>query len=129
MENWEKKILIIEDEQHQREALRTAFEKKGCTVEVALNGKDGLEKLRVFVPNIILLDLLMPVVDGFAFLEAIRNDESLKSIPVIILTNLAERQRIALLMNPEKDFFFTKTNSALKDIISKAREVCSKTDC
>lgn len=129
MENSGKTILIIEDEDHQREALRAGFERQQYRVLAAMNGKEGMEKIKESRPNIILLDLMMPVLDGFSFLEALKSDEALKNIPVMILTNLEAQERLKTLIDPERDCFFTKTNNSLKDIIGKTAEICSKGKC
>ena len=113
MEGDNKTILIIEDEPQQREALQTAFERGGYRVEVAADGDEGLRKVREHMPCVVLLDLLMPVLDGFAFLEALNGDAALKRIPVVVLTNLTEREKTKAAMDPANDYFFTKTCSSL----------------
>lgn len=124
-----KTVLIIEDEEHQREALRASFEQQQCHVMTATNGKEGLEKIKETRPSIILLDLMMPVLDGFAFLDALKSDEEFKHIPVVILTNLGTQERLTSLINDKCDYFFTKTNSSLKEIVDKTKEICLKGDC
>ena len=124
MEDNGKTILIVEDEPQQREALQTAFEREGCRVEVASDGDEGLKKVREHMPRVILLDLLMPVLDGFAFLEALNGDAALKHIPVVVLTNLTEREKTKAAMDPAKDYFFTKTNHTLEDIVGKVKQAC-----
>lgn len=124
-----KTVLIIEDEEHQRAALRAGFEREKCHVITATNGKEGLEKLKETLPNVILLDLMMPVLDGFAFLDALKSDEGFKHIPVVILTNLGTQERLTNSINNKCDYFFTKTNSSLKEIIAKTREICLNANC
>lgn len=124
-----KTVLIIEDDESQREALRTRFEKEHCHVITATNGKEGLEKLKETQPNVILLDLMMPVLDGFEFLDALKSDEDFKHIPVVILTNLGMQERLANIINDKCNHFFTKTNSSLKEIVAKTRGVCLKGNC
>ncbi|OGD31852.1 hypothetical protein A3C91_00300 [Candidatus Azambacteria bacterium RIFCSPHIGHO2_02_FULL_52_12] len=128
MEGDNKTILIIEDEPQQREALQTAFERGGYRVEVAADGDEGLRKVREHMPCVVLLDLLMPVLDGFAFLEALNGDAALKRIPVVVLTNLTEREKTKAAMDPAKDYFFTKTNHTLEDIVGKVKHVCLRGD-
>lgn len=129
MNETKKAVLIIEDEEHQREALRAGFEREHCFVVTAANGKEGLEKVKEVKPNIILLDLMMPVLDGFAFLEALKGDEEFKHIPVVILTNLGTQERLTNLINTKCDYFFTKTNSSLKEIIDKTKDICLNANC
>ena len=123
-----KTILIVEDEPQQREALQIAFAKEGCRVEIASDGNEGLLKVRELLPSVVVLDLLMPVLDGFEFLKTLNGDEALKHIPVVILTNLVEREKAKLAINPAKDYFFTKTNHTLEDIVGKVKQVCLHDD-
>lgn len=124
-----KTVLILEDDRHQREALRAGFERDRFRVITAGNGREGLEIIKEAKPDIILLDLMMPVLDGFSFLDALEKDEAFKHIPVIILTNLGTQEHIANTINAKCDYFFTKTNSSLKEIIDKTRELYLNSNC
>jgi CheY-like chemotaxis protein len=79
-------ILIIDDDDDMRTLIRRMLEREGCTVLEAANGRLGLERLGECHPNFILLDLMMPEMDGFAFLEALRQQEAWRAIPVIVIT-------------------------------------------
>lgn len=83
------KVLIIEDELPYRKVYKRKFEVSGYTVETAADGEEGLEKIRSFQPDIILLDVMMPKMDGFQVLQAVKSDDSLKAIPVLATTNLS----------------------------------------
>lgn len=78
------KILVIEDEKHIAEGLRLNLKMKGHTVEVANNGSEGLEIWRSFHPELIVLDLMMPILDGFKVLEVIRAED--RRLPILILS-------------------------------------------
>ena len=82
-----KKILLIEDEKVLLNLLRRKLTQEGYIVEVANNGKKGLDLISEVMPDLILLDILMPEMDGFQVLEAMNKDEKLKNIPVIIISN------------------------------------------
>src|SRR4051812_3289101 len=80
-------VLLVEDDEPIRTSLQMLLEDKGYRVLTATNGKTALELLRNGdPPNVILLDLMMPVMTGSAFLEALRNDVELSRIPVIIMS-------------------------------------------
>jgi signal transduction histidine kinase/DNA-binding response OmpR family regulator len=79
-------VLIIEDEPETRELLRRAVEKQGWQVVEAENGRVGLERVAAQVPGLILLDLLMPEMDGFAFMEELRRRPNGGHVPVIVVT-------------------------------------------
>jgi CheY-like chemotaxis protein len=86
-----KRILIVEDELPLREAFAFLLQSEGYEVEVAENGKVGLEKLKSFHPDIILLDLLMPVMNGIEFLKAqSKHRSSSVKYKTLVLSNLSD---------------------------------------
>jgi CheY-like chemotaxis protein len=87
-----KKILIIDDNDVGLALLRGQLNKSGYAVYQALNGKDGLEKIKFNKPDLIILDVMMPVMDGFAFTLELKKTESCRDIPIIILSAHEEVQ-------------------------------------
>ena len=83
------KILIIEDDPLMQRMYQKAFSFDGYEVEVAGDGVEGLEKIRTLKPTIILLDVMMPKMNGLDVLKKMKADPDLKKIPVVMLTNLA----------------------------------------
>jgi signal transduction histidine kinase/CheY-like chemotaxis protein len=81
-----RQVLVVEDEEENRWALGEVLEAHGCRVVYAVNGSDAIERLRDEVPDIILLDLVMPVMDGRRFLHQIKADKRLSAIPVVIVS-------------------------------------------
>ena len=86
------KIAIIEDDAVISQMDRMKFEADGFTVEVAGNGQDGVHLVKEFHPDLILLDMQMPVMNGSEALAAIRKEDWGKTVPVIVLTNLGEEE-------------------------------------
>lgn len=86
------KIAIIEDDAVISQMYRMKFEADGFTVEVAGNGQDGVRLVQEFQPDLILLDMQMPVMNGSEALAAIRKEDWGKTVPVIVLTNLGEEE-------------------------------------
>jgi two-component system alkaline phosphatase synthesis response regulator PhoP len=82
------KILIVEDNTELLELLRITLKQAGFSVSVSRNGVEGLKKARTFAPDLIVLDLVLPELDGFAVCESLRRDQETSSIPVIIMTGL-----------------------------------------
>ena len=80
------RVLIVEDDAETREIMRAGLGKAGWTVDETENGRDALEQLDVHPPDLILLDLLMPVMDGFEFLTQLRAREDARRIPVVVVT-------------------------------------------
>lgn len=91
-------ILTVDDDADMRDMLRRTLEKEGWRVNEADNGQAGLERVAVQRPDVILLDLMMPTMDGFDFVAALRRQETGRSIPIVVVTSKeitpAERQRL-----------------------------------
>jgi CheY-like chemotaxis protein len=86
-----RKILVADDKESGREFVRTALERAGCVVEEAADGREALAKIRADPPGLVVLDLHMPGLDGFAVMEALRQDARYTSLPVVALTASAMR--------------------------------------
>jgi two-component system alkaline phosphatase synthesis response regulator PhoP len=84
------KIILVDDDVDLVKVMRGALESKAYEVVVAYNGKEGLERARKEKPDLVVLDIMMPVADGFVFAEQFRKDSSLAKIPVIALTSFSE---------------------------------------
>ncbi|MEM6836918.1 MAG: response regulator transcription factor [Cyanobacteria bacterium P01_C01_bin.120] len=80
------KVLLVDDEAGLREAVQAYLEDSGFTVEVASNAAEGWEKLQLATPDILISDIMMPQVDGYEFLQQVREDPRYKSLPVVFLT-------------------------------------------
>ena len=85
-----KKILVVEDDSSISKILSSNLKKRGHSVTTAGNGLEGLKCLEKDLPDLILLDLLMPGMDGHSFFEELKSNDSYKDIPVLVLTNLSE---------------------------------------
>jgi CheY-like chemotaxis protein len=79
-----KKILVVEDNRDTVDMLKAILEKAGYTVETAFNGEEGYRKAQAFLPDIILLDIMMPIMDGFTMNQHLKQNPQTKEIPVII---------------------------------------------
>ena len=88
------KILIVDDEADSRDSLAILFRDGGHTVESAPNGREALALVLTDVPDVILLDLVMPEMDGPSFLEVVRSYLRIQSLPVVILTALSDSPMI-----------------------------------
>jgi len=84
------KILIVDDDQDARETLAVGLEAAGHRVDRVSNGKEALAKVLDELPDVVLLDLMMPEMDGPSFLEVVRSYLRIQSLPVVVLTGLAE---------------------------------------
>lgn len=88
------KILVVEDDSFLAGMYLTKFGLEGFDVELASDGKEAVKKAGEWMPDMILLDIVMPIMDGFAVLEKIRADKVTKEIPIILLTNLGQKSDV-----------------------------------
>lgn len=116
MEN-KKYILVVEDENTLAFALKKKLESSGYTVNVAMDGKEALNKVGQEKPDLILLDLILPIMDGFSVLKELKNTPKYENIPVIVLTNLSSDEDVADVLNAGGTDYFIKTEHSLDDII------------
>ncbi len=117
-----KKVLIVEDEPFLQEMYRDKFKHEGFAVIVADNGKDGLEKAIKDKPDIILLDLMMPVMDGKSMLRKLRGIPEFKTLPVIVLTNAGEVENIRETQHFDNaNEFLIKSNVNIDDVVKKVK--------
>ena len=89
------KILIVEDDQSLLQALTLRLERENFKIISARDGEDGLEQAKNLHPDLILLDIIMPRMDGITMLKKLRTDEWGKKVSVIILTNLSDAEKEA----------------------------------
>lgn len=89
-----RKILLIDDEKDLVDLVKSNLESNGYDVLIAFNGKQGLEKAMAEQPDLIILDIMMPVMDGFETLRKIRDDDRIKNTPIIMLTVKSETESI-----------------------------------
>ena len=88
-------ILVVEDEDDLRLGLSVRLTAEGFSCETACNGKEGLEQVARRRPDLVIADLLMPVMDGFEFVRRLQHDVHTSGIPILIITALPERSRAA----------------------------------
>ena len=113
-----KRILIIEDERAMARALQLKLQHAGFEAETAENGEEGLSLLEKSAYNLVLLDLVMPKMDGFAVLEAMKANGV--NVPVIILSNLSQAEDEKRARDLGAKDFFIKSNTPIADIVGKA---------
>jgi two-component system, OmpR family, alkaline phosphatase synthesis response regulator PhoP len=112
------KILLVDDDVDLVKVMSGALESKAYEVIVAYNGQEGLEKAKKEKPDLVILDILMPVADGFTFADQFRKDPSLAKIPVLAVTSFSE--------SLGQPFPFEVTEYILKPI--KPRDLVAKVE-
>jgi len=122
MESTNKKtILIVEDDAVLLEMYQIKFQNEGFTVEIAADGEAGLAKAQTAHPDIILLDVNLPKMDGFSVLKAIKANTALQSIPVILLTNLGQEQNVQEGLSMGAADYFVKANLTPGEVVEKVK--------
>lgn len=117
-----KKILIVEDDTFISRLYFAKLQNMGHSVKIAETGKDGLREIQDWRPDLILLDLILPIIDGFELLKRIKADNNLKNIPVIILSNLDQRQSIEQGLKLGADDYMIKANFTPSDVVKKVEK-------
>jgi len=123
-----KKIVLAEDEPQIARLVEFKLKKEGYEVTWKPNGEEALEAIRKEKPDLILLDIMMPVMDGYEVLRRIREDENLKSIPVVMLTARAQEKDVVKGIDSGAEDYITKPFhpaellARVKRILSKEKE-------
>lgn len=118
-----KKILIIEDEAPLSKILNEALTERGFEVDVAFHGEEGWHKTRENRPDLILLDIVMPRLDGFVFLKRIRANKKLATTPVIILSNLGQESDITEARELGALDYLVKSNHTIEAIVQRVEQI------
>lgn len=116
------KILLIEDEPGQALAISSALSSAGYEIASAGDGKEGLEKAKDEAPDLILLDIVLPKMDGVAVLKELKKNPQTKEIPVIILTNLATGETMRETMEAGSSDYLVKTDYTLEELAGKVKQ-------
>ena len=122
LKNKKKKILLIEDEQIIIDILVKKLKKEGYDIVVAMNGNQGLEKMRSQAPDVILLDMVMPQKGGMEVLEEMHKDKDLKKIPVIIISNSGQPVELDRAMALGVSDWLVKTEFDPDEVVEKVKK-------
>ena len=115
-----KCILAIDDENDVLLIIKTALQSEGYDVITATNGYDGLATAEERVPNLILLDLMMPEMDGMEVLKCLKESKVTDQIPVVILTGLSDREKIREALDRGTSFYIVKPFE-YQDLVAKVK--------
>lgn len=117
----EKKIILVEDDPFLRNLMLTKLQKEGFNVTEAFDGEDGLKKANELKPSLILLDLILPGINGFEVLQQLKSDPATSGIPVIILSNLGSRTDVEKGLKLGAYDFMIKAHFTPEEIVEKVK--------
>ena len=117
-----KKILIVEDEKVLSELVENELDSMGFDARVAGDGELAMKLARSFDPDVIMLDLILPKKGGLDVLRELKIDPALRTIPVIVLSNLSGDESVRMAMTFGADDYFIKTQSSIFEIIAKVQK-------
>ena len=120
------KVVILEDDEILQQALTIELSSAGYEVLGALDGESGMDIIRAEKPDLILLDIMMPKLDGYGVLDELEKDQELARIPVIVLTNLGQDEDKDKALEKGADDFFVKSDTELEKLSQKVSEYIGK---
>ena len=123
MEQSPKHILLVEDDQFLLNLIGPKIEREGFALTIAKNGQDGLAEVQRSMPDLILLDIVLPDLNGFEILEKIKANEALSSIPVVILSNLGQPENIKKGKELGAIDYLVKVQHTPQDIVDKVKNL------
>jgi CheY-like chemotaxis protein len=120
------KILIAEDDKFLANAYRVKLTKSNFEVKIAMDGVEAMTVLQSFTPDLILLDLVMPKKDGFTVLSELKASPQFKNIPVLVASNLGQKEDLDKAMALGAKGFVVKADMSLEDLIKKINSIIGK---
>ncbi len=125
-ENKKVKVLIIEDDSYISDMYKIKFESENFETIVAEDGISGIKEIEKQKPDIVLLDIVMPKVDGFSVLKMIKKNEDSKDIPVVLLTNLGQKDNVERGFELGATSYIIKAHFTPSEVVKKVKEILEK---
>jgi CheY-like chemotaxis protein len=116
-----KTIMVVEDDRFLSFLMKTRLEKEGFTIVQVFDGAEAIEALKQAVPNLVILDLIMPKVTGFEVLKMISTSPQLANVPVVIVSNLAQDSDIEKARALGVKEYFIKVKVSIDDLVGKIK--------
>ena len=117
-----EKILIIEDDKFLRDLLVKKLTEENFSVVTAIDGEEGIKKIQEVNPSLILLDLILPGINGFEVLKKTKENPATKEIPVIVLSNLGQKEDIERAIELGSEDYLVKAHFTLDEIVGKVKK-------
>jgi twitching motility two-component system response regulator PilH len=118
MEEQTKRILLVEDDRFLRKAAEATLRRHGFTVRTAADGEEALQRMQDETPDLVLLDLIMPKMQGFEVLRLMKQNPATKQIPVVVLSNLGQESDVQQALQGGAIAYLIKANLSLQDLVT-----------
>lgn len=122
MDETPRKVLLVEDDQFLASLLKTRLQKENFEVVIAKNGEEALKNLEEFIPDLILLDIILPGKSGFEILEEMQTNPKLHKVPVLIISNLGQESDIARGRELGAIGYFVKARTSIDEVINEVNK-------
>jgi two-component system alkaline phosphatase synthesis response regulator PhoP len=122
MDNPPKRILLAEDDRFLRKAAEVTLRRRGFTVLTASDGEAAVQMARAEAPDLVLLDLIMPKLQGFEVLRTLKQDPATEAIPVIVLSNLGQPTDVRHAMEEGAAAYLVKADLSLEALVQRVEE-------
>jgi len=126
MDNNKVKALIIEDDSYISDMYKIKMESENFEVVIAEDGAKGLKEIEKSRPDVVLLDVVMPKVDGFSVLKTIKSNDNIKDIPVVMLTNLGQKDNVERGFQLGASGYIIKAHFTPSEVVKKVKEILEK---
>lgn len=121
-----KKIMIVEDDRFLSFLLKSRLEKDGFVIEQMFDGEEAIQRLKQEVPDLIVLDLIMPKVTGFEVLKTISVTPEISKVPVVIVSNLAQDSDIEKARELGAKEYYVKVKVSIDDLVNRIKALLTK---
>jgi len=118
-----KKVLLIEDDPFLVDIYATKLKESGFSVEIAVDGQEGLKKIEEKAPDLVLLDIVLPVVDGWEFLKKLNNSKNAGKLKVIILSNLGQKGEVEKGLKLGASKYLIKAHYTPSEVIKEVKKL------
>ncbi|MBI5787115.1 MAG: response regulator transcription factor [Candidatus Niyogibacteria bacterium] len=122
MDETKKKVFIVDDDEFLLDMYAVKFRESGFEIEIASSGADALGKIKGgWTPDVVLLDLVMPGMDGFEFLKSVKSEKLIPQAVIIILTNLGQKEDVERGMSLGVKDYVIKANHTPSEVVAKVK--------
>lgn len=118
-----KQILLVEDDPFLIDIYTTRLKEAGFAVVVALDGQEALNKIKKEKPDLVLLDIVLPQIDGWEILREIKSDQNLKDLPVIILSNLGQKEEVEKGVTLGASRYLIKAHYTPSEVVAEIKKI------